>query len=40
MEVTGPEQVGWGVQARFADPDGNGFRSHAFIRMVAALDAV
>ncbi len=25
VEVTGPEQVGWGVQAQFADPDGNGF---------------
>lgn len=25
VAVTGPEQVGWGVQAQFADPDGNGF---------------
>ncbi|WP_426626223.1 VOC family protein [Leifsonia sp. McL0607] len=25
VEVTGPDQVGWGVQAQFADPDGNGF---------------
>ena len=25
VEVAGPEQVGWGVQAQFTDPDGNGF---------------
>ena len=25
VEVTEPEQVGWGVQSQFADPDGNGF---------------
>ena len=25
VEVGDPEQVGWGVQAQFTDPDGNGF---------------
>jgi catechol 2,3-dioxygenase-like lactoylglutathione lyase family enzyme len=24
-EVTEPEQAGWGTQAQFSDPDGNGF---------------
>ena len=25
VQVSDPEQVGWGVQSQFADPDGNGF---------------
>ncbi|CAM5478836.1 VOC family protein [Leifsonia shinshuensis] len=25
VEVADPEQVGWGVQTQFSDPDGNGF---------------
>jgi len=25
VEVTGPDGVGWGLQAQFSDPDGNGF---------------
>jgi catechol 2,3-dioxygenase-like lactoylglutathione lyase family enzyme len=25
VEVADPEQVGWGIQTTFADPDGNGF---------------
>jgi catechol 2,3-dioxygenase-like lactoylglutathione lyase family enzyme len=25
VAVDGPERVGWGIQATFADPDGNGF---------------
>ncbi len=25
VDVADPERVGWGLQAQFADPDGNGF---------------